>query len=247
MDIAMPKAWNELTQEQLRYVYYAMYNFPGVQAYTYIFFRLVALKVVKRIPDFVVAKVGTRLFRHRRVVIPKWQIDWAVSSLEWLHAENDCPMPIDRIGQYRAIDAQWHGLRFENYLIIENYYQGFLQTHNLELIRSAARYLYEPRWLINRGRVPAEDYELFAVVNWIAGMKKRFAIAFPNFFRRVNSAAAGAMPDMTAVMNGQIRALTDGDVTKEERVLDMDCWRALTELDAKAKEYQEMKQKYGNK
>lgn len=247
MDIAMPKAWNELTQEQLRYVYYAMYNFPGVQAYTYIFFRLVALKVVKRIPDFVVAKVGTRLFRHRRVVIPKCQIDWAVSSLAWLHEENDCPTPLERIGQFRAIDAQWHGLSFENYLIVENYYQGFLQTHNLELIRTAAKYLYAPRWLLNRGRVPAKDYELFSIVHWIASMKRRFAVSFPNFFRRVNSAADGAMPDMTAVMNGQIRALTDGDITKEERVLDMSCWRALTELDAKAKEYQEMKQKYGNK
>jgi hypothetical protein len=41
-------------------------------------------------------------------------------------------------------------------------------------------------------------------------------------------------------MNTQIRALTGGDITKEEQVLDMDCWRALTELDAKAKDYEEM-------
>lgn len=34
-------------------------------------------------------------------------------------------------------------------------------------------------------------------------------------------------------MNAQIRALTGGDVTKERAVLQMDCWRALTELDAK--------------
>ena len=42
-------------------------------------------------------------------------------------------------------------------------------------------------------------------------------------------------------MNVQIRALTGGDVTKEEAVMKMDCWRALTELDAKAREAAEIK------
>ena len=39
-----------------------------------------------------------------------------------------------------------------------------------------------------------------------------------------------------------LRALTGGDITKEKEVLEMDCWRALTELDAKARDYEEMKQ-----
>ena len=34
-------------------------------------------------------------------------------------------------------------------------------------------------------------------------------------------------------MNAQIRALTGGDITKEEAVLSMDTWRALTELSLK--------------
>ena len=33
-----------------------------------------------------------------------------------------------------------------------------------------------------------------------------------------------------------IRALTGGDITKEESILKTDTWRALTELDALAKE-----------
>ena len=46
-------------------------------------------------------------------------------------------------------------------------------------------------------------------------------------------------------MNAQIRALTKGDITKEKQVLAMDTWRALAELDAQAKEYEEMQRKYG--
>ena len=47
-------------------------------------------------------------------------------------------------------------------------------------------------------------------------------------------------------MNAQIRALTKGDITKESQVLALDTWRALTELDALAREYQEFNSKYGN-
>jgi uncharacterized protein YbjQ (UPF0145 family) len=42
-------------------------------------------------------------------------------------------------------------------------------------------------------------------------------------------------------MNAQIRALTGGDITKDEAVLSMDTWRALTELDTKAKEVEDDK------
>ena len=47
-------------------------------------------------------------------------------------------------------------------------------------------------------------------------------------------------------INIQLRALTDGDVTKEAAVKAIDCWRALTELDAKAKQAEEFRRKYPN-
>jgi hypothetical protein len=52
---------------------------------------------------------------------------------------------------------------------------------------------------------------------------------------------------LTAAVNAQIRALTKGDVTKEKEVLALDTWRALTELDALAREYQEINTKYPHK
>ena len=41
-------------------------------------------------------------------------------------------------------------------------------------------------------------------------------------------------------MDAQIRALTKGDVTKEGEILQLDTWRALTELNAQAKEYKQL-------
>ena len=48
-------------------------------------------------------------------------------------------------------------------------------------------------------------------------------------------------------MDAQIRALTKGDITKESEILALDTWRALTELNAQAKEYQELKAAYNGK
>jgi hypothetical protein len=49
------------------------------------------------------------------------------------------------------------------------------------------------------------------------------------------------------VVDSQLRALTKGDITKEKEILAMDTWRALTELNALAREYEELNQKYPQK
>lgn len=85
-----------------------------------------------------------------------------------------------------------------------------------------------------------EPWHALAVVYWIQGLKALFAQTFPNLFRPTAPTADAAPPDMRMVMETQIRALTDGDVTKREAVLSTDTWAALTELDAKAREAEEI-------
>lgn len=48
----------------------------------------------------------------------------------------------------------------------------------------------------------------------------------------------GAM--LQEAMDAQIRALTKGDITKEAEILALDTWRALTELNAQAREYKQL-------
>ena len=78
---------------------------------------------------------------------------------------------------------------------------------------------------------------------WYSHLKKVLFDRFPNFFQKVD----GEDGDFTVTgklieeqYNIQPRALTDGDPTKESAVLALDCWRALTELDAKAREAEEL-------
>lgn len=77
---------------------------------------------------------------------------------------------------------------------------------------------------------------------WYSYVKDVLAKAFPHFFKKVDlTDPDGGDFDFMESVNVQIRALTDGDVTKEQLIFDTDCWRALTELNAKAKESEDLK------
>ena len=89
---------------------------------------------------------------------------------------------------------------------------------------------------------------LYGSFYWFASLKWYFSGMFPHFLKTIPSDSEnllGYTPPIGEVlrtaMNAQIRALTGGDITKEEAVLSMDTWRALTELDAKAKEVEDIK------
>ena len=73
---------------------------------------------------------------------------------------------------------------------------------------------------------------------------------FPHFLRPAESAGSGSTPDYDTLrrnVDAQIRALTKGDVTKESQILALDTWRALTELDAQAREYEELNKRMSKK
>ncbi len=74
---------------------------------------------------------------------------------------------------------------------------------------------------------------------WYSRIKSVFAEQFPYFFKSGNNSEEDSDYNFVTAMNAQIRALTDGDITKEQEVLHMDTWRALTELNEKAREAEE--------
>ena len=88
--------------------------------------------------------------------------------------------------------------------------------------------------------------ERVGVLAWFGHVKYVMSYAFPHLFRK--SKGDDDTSDLSVIesINIQLRALTDGDVTKEAAVKAIDCWRALTELDAKAKQAEEFRRKYTN-
>ena len=74
---------------------------------------------------------------------------------------------------------------------------------------------------------------------------------FPSFFKSVSGSddavTSITYDDMRRNIDAQIRALTKGDITKEHEILSLDAIRALTELDAQAREYDELQRRYPTK
>lgn len=97
-----------------------------------------------------------------------------------------------------------------------------------------------------------KPYERISIFYWFAALKDTFSRKFPDFFQPISAATGGnllgsAAPSVEDAMNAQIRALTKGDVTKEKEVLALDTHRALTELNAQAREYKELNAKMQSK
>ena len=148
------------------------------------------------------------------------------------------PVRLSRIGIYRPVRADFQNVSFGNFLALDNLYQGFLQTQNPELLRDMAALMYQAP------KIHLSKVEEISIFYWYTSLKRYFANMFTHFFHMeqvsANNPTALSFQQLQQNMNTQIRALTGGDITKEKEVLEMDCWRALTELEAKAIDYEEL-------
>lgn len=160
----------------------------------------------------------------------------AFPPLEWIDAPPSVPVRPSRIGERLALDAHFQGVAFETYLVAENLYQGYLSTRRRATLSLLFDVLYPPTEDSSPPAPPLDAATQEGVVLlWWWGLKSHFSHTFPDLFRPADSGSISSS-DMAASMNAQIRALTGGDITKEPVVLGADTWRALTELDAKARD-----------
>ena len=200
------------------------------QVKTYCLFRWTGMQVMHKY-----GKGWWCKFADDEFVIMAEQINSAIAALDWINQLPPKPVRISRIDKHRALTADFQEVPFETFIICDNLYQGYLSVKEDALL----------------------DEERIGVFYWFASLKEMFARQFKHFFKPISNAgdADGNMFEQTKsqyeilyeAINSQIRALTKGDVTKEKEVLAIDTWRALTELDALAKEYDDFNKKYPNK
>lgn len=247
LNFTLPDAWDKLEQWQLRYVCYAMSHFDTIAAKTYIFIRLLNITVISKQKNGWTCSV--RIQRKKvRFFIELWQLQSFLRMLDFIDVPGTTPICLQQIGRLKAVNVLLHMVPFKIYIDLENYYQGYLHTHDSTHLQSMGILLYVDENGTYPDTVDFTDAELLSIFLWFAALKNRFAILFSHFFHHPDSETdtEGAI-NMIDVMNAEIRALTGGDITKENQVLNMDCWRALTELNEKAREAKEMNEKYGHK
>lgn len=238
LDVTLPTSWGELSDEQLRIVYDTL----SVEASTagiagILFFALSGLSLKGSDNGHYIVSDGERLMR-----IDVDGLGTLTRTLDWVNSLPERPVRLASIGESQAVNADLSGVPFDVYLYCENLYQGYLMTKNADLLTQMLSKLYKP------SPTSVGEAEQTMMFYWWASLKEHLSKMFPNFFggsgdgNLLGNVATPAT--VRASMNNQIRALTKGDITKEAQVLAMDVWRALTELDAQAKEYDELKRLY---
>ena len=246
LDFKFPKCWQELDQRQLKAVLVFLSAYDKTTALLRITLFFANMAIVE-------SREGTSLCR---VVTDKGMMSVNLSSedllalteyLQWVLEPGTHPVLLDELYGRKPIDKLLHGVPFETYIMLDNFYQGYLMSKNQQAVVEMANLIYSrpmdaKEWPDDAdiARIDSlKQYELFAIFQWCTQLKAHFSIQFKNFFKR---AEGGGSQSVIEAMNAQIRALTGGDVTKEKEILAIDTWRALTELDAKAREAEEFKQ-----
>lgn len=248
LQLFSPKSWGEMTQDQLRYALTVLATFEPTSAKVYMICRFSGLHIIKRTYRGWECFVRTGLLGRRKFVfLQTWQIQSFLEQMKFVDTYEGMGVRLDSIHGFRAVDILLHNVAFIDYLNIEKYYQLYLMNSGeSQLLLRIANILYRDR----RGHAAKigflDSAEQTGIFLWFSYIKSEFSKQFPHFFRPI--AAEDVQDyDLIGSINAQIRALTDGDITKESIIFNMDCWRALTELDQKAREAEEFKAKYGNK
>lgn len=248
IDLQLPEGWTDITRKELPGVLAILASgavASGADASFLLLQHFIGLRIVRREASsrykVSVRARDSRSGRIRRVLFEVTPIRLAeiLAPMEFFTDPGSVPVRMARWRGAAALDAQLHGVDFGTYIQIENLYQGYLSSGAPESLEALAGLLYPG--LKKRRITPGF---LYGVTLWVVQLKGLFARMWPNFFRPASGAASA--PSMLDVMNSEIRALTGGDISKEQQILETDCWRALTELDFKAKEADEARRRLKN-
>lgn len=243
INFIVPGSWEEMSDKQLRYVYQLLADeFATDEIKTLFLLKWSGTKVLGRQDSgSYLVKLGKQMFELTPLTLAELLV-----NLDWLGSTPTSPVRPSKMNRRQALAADFQGVPFETFIVCDNYFQGYLQTQQDYLLDEIGRIVYQD------AKLKFLPWQRIAIFYWMVALKDLFAQQFPEFFQPSGSASDGNLLGTTpssveASMNAQIRALTKGDVTKEAEVLALDTWRALTELNAQAREYKELNAKMQSK
>ena len=237
INFIVPQGWHELSDKQLRYVYqFIAAEHSTDEIKTLCLLRWSGTKVIGRQDN------GSYLLKKGKILFEVTPLTLAelLPHLDWLGSLPTVPVRISKINRQSALPADFSEVPFETLIICDNLYQGYLSTQNDELLDQLGATLYGKD-------IAFKPYERISIFYWFAALKESLSKKYSDFFQPIAGASDGNLLGSSAsvedAMNAQIRALTKGDITKEAEVLALDTHRALTELNAQAREYKELNAK----
>lgn len=252
INLTVPKSWAELTQDQLRFLFQTMVKVQlanrnvgyrslddysvqsSAQVATICFLKWSGLRLICAYADGWLVAHEEDEFK-----ITTGQMASAITNLAWVKELPTEPIRLDIVDGAKAVPADISSdFTFDNWLACEALWQVYQLTSNEDMLRQMAEILY------NKTDIKPDAAALLGIFYWWATVKTMVSEMFPNFFKPGEGGETPTSDSMRRNMDAQIRALTKGDITKEREILAMGAIRALTELDAQAREYDELNKKY---
>ncbi|MDE5774589.1 MAG: hypothetical protein K2H86_09075 [Muribaculaceae bacterium] len=175
-----------------------------------------------------------------RSVISSEALAMISRRMQWITEVPSNPWRPKRLAGVATIPADLSTVTLADWIAIDSAYAGASYTRRLSMLERAGS-------ILSPGK--KRDYslaELMAVLLWISSVKDYLQYEFPDLFEAAPPADGCDTGEdlrhrLMGAINAQIRALTKGDITKEEQVLSMPLYRAFAELNAQAREYDEIK------
>ena len=239
LSLKVPTSWRELTDKQLLYFAFLSATYQPELAKSMFLIRLLNFQVVKSLGG------GRWLCRYkgRDIYLASSELSLALDQLRFL--DNQMAVRPERLHGFKAVHPLLQeGFSFFDYLRTDTFFQVYLKTEREQNLVRMANYLYRTEGGQYATFETLTTTEQAVVLLWWVGVKAELARAFPKYFGPAPAAYDEPENLQQALMeqtDAQIRALTGGDVTKEDEVLQMPCWRCFAELNAKAREAEELK------
>jgi hypothetical protein len=139
INLIVPQGWHELDDKQLRYVYSLIAKeFSADEIKTLTLLHFSGCKVIARHDkNSFLLKHGKDVFQTSGTLIAE-----VIPSLGWLDAIPASPVRLKKLRNHASVDAEFQGVPFETYIVVENLYQGFLSTQKDALLDDLAHVLY---------------------------------------------------------------------------------------------------------
>lgn len=231
LSLTVPKSWTDLSQQQLRFLlrtmvdvqianksvgFRSMDDATGqivTQVNTLCFFKWTGLTVICAYGNGWLVRHGNSEFS-----LSTGQVAAAITHLSWTRDLPTAPVRLDCVDGAVAVPADLSsGFSFDKWLSCEALWQVYLISSDESYLRQMAGILY------NKENIRPDAAEILGTFYWWASVKQMVSAMFPNFFHSAGSDdyRTPNPDDLRRNMDAQIRALTKGDITKENQILSM--------------------------
>lgn len=243
LDITLPQDWTQLTDRQLRQ-YIRGLDDNTLDPFALRLCLAIRWAGLKPTKDTHVFKAPDK----RLIGFTDIELAGLAQAVEFLDAPPQYPVRPERMGGAKARPAMLHDLTFGEYLTAENAFNGYAHTSAQKYLNFLDGILYPSR-IFRFFRIFRKARHSVASVLWWAGYRAWLARKYPWFMpskptddrAAVFGAAPGSPEQYMKAMRAQVRALTKGDITKEQQVMEMPAESAIAELDALVEESETLK------